>query len=118
MPSDYVLDDDGMENSSYLIEQNKISFELSLMESAIRSKHDDLEAIKYFDVIIIGAGLSGLSAGYYLKKADKNIRILIIEAKNRVGGRTQTIKLKSSKEGELKEWDVGGQWVILINLNH
>lgn len=65
-----------------------------------------------FDVIIIGAGLSGLSSGYYLKKADSNLKILIIEAKDRIGGRTQTAKLKCSKEGVVKGWDIGGQWVI------
>lgn len=33
------------------------------------------------DVAIIGAGLSGLSAAYYLAKTDKSIRLTILEAK-------------------------------------
>ncbi len=37
-----------------------------------------------YDAIIIGAGISGLSAGYYLRKQQKNI--LIIEAADHVGG--------------------------------
>jgi len=37
-----------------------------------------------YDVIIIGAGASGLSAAYNLKKKKKNLKILILEAKNRV----------------------------------
>ena len=37
-----------------------------------------------YDCVIVGAGVSGLTAGYYLK--DYNIRIL--EKENRVGGRT------------------------------
>ena len=42
-----------------------------------------------YDVIIVGAGLSGLSAAYTLKKSLKDIKLLIIEAKNRVGGNLQ-----------------------------
>ena len=41
------------------------------------------------DVIIIGAGLSGLSTAYNLKK--KNIKFKIFEAQNRLGGRIETI---------------------------
>ena len=102
-----------------IIEQSKSSFpSSSLIESAISNKFDDKpDEIEFYDVIIIGAGLSGLSAGYNLKKADKNLNILIVEAKNRVGGRTQTLKLKCSKPGELKEWDVGGQWVCDTQVN-
>ena len=36
------------------------------------------------DVIIIGAGLSGLSAAYLLWKKDPNLKVLLLEAK---GGR-------------------------------
>lgn len=41
------------------------------------------------EVIIIGAGLSGLSTAYNLKK--KNISFKILEAQNRLGGRIETI---------------------------
>lgn len=41
------------------------------------------------DVIIIGAGISGLSAAYYLKK--RGIDFKVLEAQNRVGGRIETI---------------------------
>lgn len=37
-----------------------------------------------FKVIVIGGGISGLAAGYYLKK--KNIPFQIIESQNRLGG--------------------------------
>ncbi len=66
---------------------------------------------KIYDVIIAGAGVSGLSAGYYLKKQHRDISILVLEAKDRVGGRTQTVELKCSKDGVKKKWDAGGQWV-------
>jgi heterodisulfide reductase subunit A-like polyferredoxin len=116
---DYIIDDletSEIRNNQHpieisIIDQNKDSYPMSLLESAISNKIDLESKDEHFDVIIIGGGLAGLSAGYNLKKADKNLNILIVEAKNRVGGRTQTLKLNCSKEGELKEWDVGGQWV-------
>lgn len=42
------------------------------------------------DVIIIGAGLSGLSTAYQLKKA--GVRCKVLEAQDRFGGRIQTIQ--------------------------
>lgn len=45
------------------------------------------------DIIIIGAGLTGLTLAYYLKKAGKNV--LIIEKENKTGG-----VIKTEKEGE------------------
>jgi hypothetical protein len=37
-----------------------------------------------FDVIVVGAGISGLSAAYFMKKKHPNLKILIVEAKDRV----------------------------------
>ncbi|MGE3973361.1 MAG: NAD(P)/FAD-dependent oxidoreductase [Bdellovibrionales bacterium] len=39
---------------------------------------------KTFDILIIGAGLSGLSTAYWLKKEDPNLKVAIVE-KSRVG---------------------------------
>lgn len=64
-----------------------------------------------YDIVIIGAGVAGLTAAYTLKKTDPNLRILILEAKNRIGGRVETTKLKCSKNGDKSEWDLGAQWV-------
>ena len=41
-------------------------------------------------VIIVGAGISGLTAGYLLKKAGH--KVIILEASNRAGGRIQTYR--------------------------
>jgi len=44
-------------------------------------------------VIILGAGVSGLSAGFKLANNNKNV--LIIEKDNQVGGLSKTIKFNS-----------------------
>lgn len=59
---------------------------------------------KQVDVIIIGAGFSGISAGLHLKK--NNISSLILEARTRVGGRTKTDYLANGTQ-----IDIGGQWI-------
>ncbi|CAG5133047.1 unnamed protein product [Candidula unifasciata] len=62
------------------------------------------------DVVVIGAGLSGLSAAYYLAKKDRGLRIAVLEAKDRVGGRTLTRQLTAA-DGTRDFWDLGGEWV-------
>ncbi|XP_064594520.1 probable flavin-containing monoamine oxidase A isoform X2 [Liolophura sinensis] len=62
------------------------------------------------DVVIVGAGLSGLSAAYHLLKTDRTLRVLILEAKDRIGGRTLTSQLQSA-DGNADFWDLGGEWV-------
>lgn len=42
------------------------------------------------DILIIGAGLTGLALAYFLKK--KNVNALILEANNKIGGRIHTVK--------------------------
>ncbi len=56
------------------------------------------------DVIIVGAGFSGLAAG--LKLRELGITSIIIEAQDRVGGRTKTEFLPDGTQ-----IDLGGQWI-------
>ena len=58
------------------------------------------------DVVIIGAGISGLCAGNLLKQQDAELKTLILEARDRVGGRTQTVE-----NAEVKYVDLGGSYV-------
>lgn len=55
------------------------------------------------DVIVVGAGLAGLTAASALK--DGGHDVVVLEARNRVGGRTHTIELDGV------HLDLGGQWL-------
>jgi monoamine oxidase len=57
------------------------------------------------DVIIIGGGLSGLTAAYFLKKNDFTVQVL--EANNYLGGRIKTVITDSNMALEM-----GATWVF------
>ena len=56
------------------------------------------------DAIIVGAGMSGLTAARTLREAGR--RVLVLEAQRRVGGRVHTEKLADGTP-----IDLGGQWI-------
>ncbi|GFN78483.1 amine oxidase [Plakobranchus ocellatus] len=62
-----------------------------------------------FDVIVIGGGISGLTAAYTIKKKRADAKVIVIEGKDRVGGRTLTVPLVGANGAD--RWDLGGQWV-------
>ncbi|CAG5129943.1 unnamed protein product [Candidula unifasciata] len=62
-----------------------------------------------FDVIVVGAGISGLTAAFSIKKRDPEAKVVVLEGKDRVGGRTLTVPLISSTGTDY--WDLGGQWI-------
>ena len=61
---------------------------------------------KIFDVVIVGAGISGLSAAYLLQQHCGELKTVVLEARDRVGGRTHTLERE-----EVKYVDLGGSYV-------
>ncbi len=57
-----------------------------------------------FDIVIAGAGLSGLSAAHFLKKRNPDVNMLIVEKSDRPGGAIRSLK----KQGFLAEWGAHG----------
>jgi monoamine oxidase len=57
-----------------------------------------------FDVVVVGAGLAGLTAARAIRKAGRSV--LVLEARDRVGGRTFDHRLSS--RGDVVE--LGGEW--------
>jgi monoamine oxidase len=56
------------------------------------------------DVVVVGAGLAGLTAARRLVAGGRDVRVL--EARDRVGGRTYTVDA-----GDGVHHDLGGQWI-------
>ena len=65
---------------------------------------------KHFDVIVLGAGLSGLIAALTLKRA--GARVLVLEARQRVGGRVFTYQSLADKP-EVGAVEVGDSYTRL-----
>jgi phytoene dehydrogenase-like protein len=53
---------------------------------------------KYADVIIVGAGISGLVAAECLKSRDSNLNVLVLEAASQIGGRTSGAEVKIAND--------------------
>lgn len=58
-----------------------------------------------FDVVVVGAGLSGLQAAYSAQQA--GLSVAVVEARDRVGGKTWTVPLASGRGCV----DLGAAWV-------
>ena len=59
---------------------------------------------KIYDVIIIGAGISGLSAAHFIKKLSPSLEVMLLEASGRAGGAIQSFH----QDGFLAEWGPHG----------
>lgn len=57
-----------------------------------------------YDVVVIGSGFAGLIAARNLAQ-DSTLRVLLVEARDRIGGRTWTAKAFG------EEFEMGGTWV-------
>jgi monoamine oxidase len=67
----------------------------------MRSKNEQ----NHHDVIVIGSGVSGLMAAKHLQENAPDLRILVVEANDRIGGRTYT------HVEEDHRIDLGATWV-------
>ncbi len=59
---------------------------------------------KHYDVVIVGAGLSGLSVAHFLKKIRPELDVVIFEKASRPGGAIQSMH----QQGFLAEWGAHG----------
>ena len=75
---------DNNENNDEINTNNNINDEINTNENEYYENIAENHEIN--DVIIVGGGLSGLRAGLILKKA--NVKIKILEGRERVGGRS------------------------------
>jgi monoamine oxidase len=66
-------------------------------------KHDPVVMPQNKKIIIVGAGISGLSAAFELSNA--GIDVLVLEANNRIGGRINSIDFAGMKA------DLGASWI-------
>lgn len=74
-----------------------------LLAPAATSSHALPKSCKEEPVLVVGAGLSGLAAARDL--ADRGCRVIVVEARNRLGGRTY-----STREDWNFEHDLGGTY--------
>lgn len=54
-----------------------------------------------YDVIIVGAGIAGLTVARSLSQTAKNTRVCLIEGRSRIGGRLKSISTESGKVVDL-----------------
>ena len=65
-----------------------------------------------WDVIVVGAGIAGLSSAYRIITRSPRTRLLILEANDRVGGRTQSVEVEIPlRSGEMDTLDLGAHWI-------
>ncbi|KAJ6189023.1 hypothetical protein N7519_003931 [Penicillium mononematosum] len=63
------------------------------------------EPLREVDVVVVGAGLSGLKAAWEVQKA--GFSCVVVEARDRVGGKTYSV----DPLGDGRKVDLGGAWI-------
>ncbi|GBG31967.1 Amine oxidase family member 1 [Hondaea fermentalgiana] len=79
--------------------------------ASFREKDADSKDAEIFDVVIVGGGLSGLACADKLVEAGEGkLRVLVLEAKDRVGGRVRSVRDVAGFPADL-EFDLGAEFV-------
>lgn len=68
-----------------------------------------------FDVAVIGAGIAGLKAAETLVTKYNMKNIVVLEAQEKTGGRTETILLDGNPEIPI---ELGANWIHGIEVNY
>jgi monoamine oxidase len=85
------------------------------------TKENELGNPKY-DVIVVGAGMAGLSAAYRILTQRPGTNLLILESRGRIGGRIWSIPFDTKKFGldsvleGGRSIDLGARWVLHLCL--
>lgn len=83
---------------------NSSGLKTGLVTDSVIDGTPETEILDRYDVVVIGTGFAGLVAARNLSRAS-NTKILLIDGRDRIGGRTWTAK----SMGE--EFEMGGTWV-------
>ena len=81
------------------------------------SERDAVKMKRNLRTIIIGAGAAGISAAMELRRLEDNPDIVILEARNRIGGRVHTVALAGEGEHDEVSVDAGGMWLEQFDNN-
>ncbi|CAO1424857.1 unnamed protein product [Diamesa serratosioi] len=98
----------GWREAKRLVDYHSKNGELLKMDLLTINKLPEVES---YDVIVIGAGISGLGAAEVLRKAGVNY--MVLEGQNRIGGRINTIEMMNLKDNveDKINIDAGAQWL-------
>jgi lysyl oxidase-like protein 2/3/4 len=83
---------------------NTAGLKTGLVTDSVIDGTPQTELLDRYDVVVIGTGFAGLIAARNLSRAS-NAKVLLVEGRDRIGGRTWTAK----SMGE--EFEMGGTWV-------
>ena len=62
----------------------------SRANNGAQAQEDECTKVVYTDVVIVGAGTSGLAAASRLQKVDPDLNFVLLESQDRVGGRVRS----------------------------
>jgi len=96
---------EGLIGDSDFVSGIKFLIEQGIMVVDIGETTDVLPKEKVYDVLVIGAGMSGIAAADFLD--DKGLSVLILEARDRIGGRVWTMYWDEAE----KQIDLGASWI-------